>query len=207
MKLYYSTTSPYVRKAVTLAIETGLDQRIERIVSNVADPNDPISKANPLGKVPALVMDDGKMLYDSPVICEFLDSLHDKTKVFPASGEARWAALRYQALSDGILDAAVLRMLENKRPESERSAAWIDKQKTKVARTLDVLEDEAALLGGLDPQGALTIGNLSVGIALGYLDFRFESDNWRKDRPALADWYDSFSVRPSMMQTMPKEPA
>ena len=114
MKLCYSPTSPYVRKVVVTAMETGLEPGIERIANNVWDPATDIAATNPLGKVPALTTDDGAVLFDSPVICEYLDSLHDGAKLFPAAGPARWRALRQQALCDGILDAGILRMLEGR---------------------------------------------------------------------------------------------
>ncbi len=201
MKLRYSPTSPYVRKVMVTAIETGLDGGIERVPTNVWDPATDIGGDNPLGKVPALITAGGEVLYDSPVICEYLDSLHDGVKLFPGGGGARWTALRRQALADGILDAAVGRLLEGKRLDGERSDGWIDRLAGVVGRCLDVLEDEADALGD-----AVSIGHVSVGCALGYLDFRFPGDAWRTGRPALADWYDGFAERGSMVGTIPKDP-
>ena len=125
MKLRYSPTSPYVRKVTVLAMETGLDQRIERLptASSPDNPNPELGKENPLFKVPCLLTDDGLVLYDSPVICEYLDAQHGGRKWFPA-GNARWVALRQMALADGILDAALLRRYELLRPQAERSAGW-----------------------------------------------------------------------------------
>src|SRR3990167_1033017 len=111
MKLRYSPTSPYVRKVSVTLIETGLDKNIERVATSVWDPKTDIGKDNPLGKIPTLITDDGAVLYDSPVICEYLDGLHKGPKLFPASGEARWRALRLQALGDGMTDAGILRLL------------------------------------------------------------------------------------------------
>lgn len=203
MKLCYSPTSPYVRKVVVTAMETGLEPGIERIANNVWDPATDIAATNPLGKVPALTTDDGAVLFDSPVICEYLDSLHDGAKLFPAVGPARWRALRQQALCDGILDAGILRMLEGRlREEGMRSQMWMDRQAAAVGRALVVLEDEATSL-----DGDLTIGHIAVGCTLGYLDFRYADDNWRGDCPALADWYEGFAERPSMMATIPKDPS
>ena len=201
MKLRYSTTSPYVRKVTVVALETGLDERIERIATNTADPASDHDKDNPLGKVPALILDDGQRLYDSPVICEYLDSLHDGAKVFPAAGPERWQALRQQALADGILDAAVLRMLEQKRrPEPLRWDAWVALQGRKIGKALDQLEAEAEGLAG-----PLTIGRIAVACALGYLDFRAPDEDWRAGRPKLAQWFAAFSERPSMQATLPRE--
>lgn len=203
MKLRYSTTSPYVRKVTVVAIELGLDARIERIPTDTRDPQSGLSGDNPLGKVPALILDDGEVLYDSPVICEYLDSLHQGAKLFPAAGPARWRALRQQALCDGILDAAILRMLETKRrPEALRWPDSIAQQAGKVSRALDRLEAEAAQL-----DGPLTIGQIAAGCALEYLDFRFGEEDWRPAHPKLAAWQTKFAKRPAMQQTVPQDPA
>ncbi|MEK7820711.1 MAG: glutathione S-transferase N-terminal domain-containing protein, partial [Pseudomonadota bacterium] len=118
MKLRFSPTSPYVRKVCVVALETGLFARLDLAPTNVWAADTDIGRDNPLGKVPALATDGGEVLFDSPVICEYLDSLHDGAKLFPAAGGARWTALRRQALADGILDASVLRFLENRRKDS-----------------------------------------------------------------------------------------
>ncbi len=201
MKLCYSATSPFVRKVVVAAIELGLDGRIERQPTSAWDPATRLVEINPLSKVPALVTDSGEALYDSPVICEYLDSLGGG-KLFPAAGAARWAALRQQALADGIMDAGVSARMEMQRPAEKQSADWAARQKAAIRRALDALEAEAAALNG-----ALTIGQVAVGCALGYLDFRYEADEWRKGRPKLAAWYDGFARRPSMSTTVPKDPA
>ncbi len=203
MKLCYSPTSPYVRKVVVTAAERGLDDRIERIATNAHDPKSELSTINPLGKVPALILDDGTALYDSPVICEYLDSLGEGAGLLPPPGPARWTALRQQALADGIMDAAILRMLETvRRPEPLRWAGWIELQKGKVMRALDSLERHAG-----DLNGPPTLGQIAVGCALGYLDFRFAADNWRVGRPGLAAWYEGFARRPSMAASAPPENA
>lgn len=202
MKLRYSPTSPYVRKVMVTAIESGLDGAIERIATNVWDPESDIARDNPLGKVPALITDGGEVLFDSPVICEYLDSLHEGVKLVPPAGGARWRALRRQALADGILDAAVLRLLEGKREPAQQSAAWIERQKAAVERTLNALEDSAAGLGE-----EITIGHITIAVALGYLDFRYPDDDWRAGRATLAAWYQGFAQRPSMSQTVPEDPA
>lgn len=200
MKLRWSPTSPYVRKATATLIETGLEDRVERITTNAWDPATDLARDNPLGKVPALITDGGEVLYDSPVICEYLDSLHDGRKLFPRSGGDRWTALRRQALGDGIIDAAVFRLLEGRRPPELQSQPWVDRQRAVVSRGLDALEDEAGALGG-----AITIGHLAIACALGYLDFRFPGDDWRAGRPGLAAWYDSMTDRRSIRDTVPRE--
>ena len=143
-----------------------------------------------------------RLRYDSAVICEFLDTQHDGLKLFPPPGGARWTALRRQGLADGVLDAGIARRLEALRPEKERSASWSAKQAAVVDRGLDALEEEAV---GLD--GPLTIGQIAIGCALGWLQFRFPDDHWRDGRPALAGWYEVFSARRSMRETEPKIPS
>jgi glutathione S-transferase len=199
MKLRYAPTSPFVRKVLAVAHELGLEGRLERVPTNVWSPDTDIAQDNPLGKVPTLVTDEDGTLFDSPVICEYLDKL-GKDGLFPAPGPARWRALKLQALADGILDAAVLRRLEGLRPQSERSQKWVDRQSAAIARALDALEGLAA-----DWDGKVTIGELAVGCACGYLDFRFGHEDWRPGRPQLAEWWRGFAERPSMRATVLKE--
>jgi glutathione S-transferase len=201
VKLYYSPTSPYVRKVLVTAIEKGIESRIERIAINVWDPESPTLVPNPLGKIPSLITDDGDLLYDSPVICEYLDALRGPPRLLPAEGRARWQVLRRQALGDGLLDAGVARRLESNRPEDERSASWIGRQTAVIVRSLDALEAEADTL-----DGGVTLGEIAIGCALGWLDFRFAAEPWRNARPRLAEWYDRFAERPSMRATTPREP-
>lgn len=201
MKLRYSPTSPFVRKVTVTLVETGLEGRVERMPTDAFDPATDLGRDNPLGKVPALRLPGGEVLYDSPVICEYLDSLHDGIRLFPAVGGTRWTALRRQALGDGLMDAGVARRLEQKRLAGEQSPAWIERQRGAMTRVLDALEDEADGLAG-----TVTIGHIALACALGYVDFRFADDGWRNGRPALADWFEDFSARRSMMATMPKDP-
>ena len=200
MKLYFASASPYVRKVRVLAIETGLADRIElvKVTITPVGPDADLCAENPIGKIPTLARDDGGALYDSRVICEYLDTLHDGARMFPAHGEARWTALRKQALADGILDAAVnVRYEMFLRPESLRWSGWVDGQMGKVRRSLDELERE--------PLGeTVDIGTVSTACALGYLDFRFADEGWRDSRPKLAAWFEMFSTRPSMSETRPE---
>ncbi|HYG85720.1 MAG TPA: glutathione S-transferase N-terminal domain-containing protein [Azospirillum sp.] len=198
MKLRYSSTSPYVRKVMMVAIECGLDSSIELQNTDAWSAETDLPKDNPLGKVPALILDTGMVLYDSPVICEYLDTLHDGPRLFPPPGPARWTALRQQALADGICDAAILRRLEGNRPDGEKSAAWAERQRLAVARACDALEAEAASLPA-EP----TIGTLAILAALGYLDFRFGHEDWRPGRPALAAWFEKAAARDSVRRTAP----
>lgn len=200
MKMHFATASPYVRKVRVLAMETGLADRIElaKVAVTPVGPDSALCADNPIGKIPTLVRDDGSALYDSRVICEYLDSLHDGSRMFPESGDARWTALRRQALADGILDAAVNTRYETfLRPENFRWPDWMDGQMRKIRRSLDVLETE--------PLGdSVDIGTISIACALGYLDFRYADEGWRDTRPKLASWYDMFSSRPSMSETHPE---
>jgi glutathione S-transferase len=202
MKLRYSPASPYVRKVMILAYETGLEPRIERISTTVVPvkENADLSRENPLTKVPTLVTDDGQVLFDSPVICEYLDSQHAGAKLFPPAGAARWQALRLQALGDGILDAALLARYETAvRPQELQWRDWTDGQMRKIRQGLDSLEANVGELSGPP-----TIGTVAVACALGYLDFRFGGENWRASRPKLAAWYEDFAQRPSMKSTVPR---
>lgn len=199
MKLYYSATSPYVRKVNVFAIEAGLDEKIEKIVTNPWVMDARLLADNPLSKVPTLIIDDGTVLYDSRVICEYLDSVNSGQKLIPAAGMERWKALRLQALGDGILDAAVLRFLERKRPEAQQSSDWDADQQAAIQRALVCLENNID-----DWKKDLTIGQITVGCALGYLDFRFASENWRKNQPLLAKWHSAIAERTSMQKTQPQ---
>jgi len=140
------------------------------------------------------------VLYDSPVVCEYLDGLHDGDKLFPASGEARWRALRLQALGDGMTDAGIARLLESRRPGELQYGKWTKRQTTVVFRAMDALEAEIDEL-----EAGFGIGQIAVACSLGWLDFRFPDLGWRRDRPGLADWFEAVSERPSIMQTTPKE--
>ena len=166
--------------------------RLAPVPTNVWDAGTDIAEDNPLGKIPALFTDSGHILYDSPVICEYLDSLHDGANLFPSAGGARWTALRRQALADGILDAGVGRRLESRRPEDEQSANWIKRYQGVVARGLDALEGEAS-----DLQDRITIGHIAIGCMLGWLEFRFPDEDWA-GRPTGAQGLERGVLRPSV---------
>lgn len=200
MKLFFSPTSPYVRKVLVVALELGLDDQIQRLVTNPWDPETELTDYNPLGKVPALITDEDEVLFDSPVICEYLDSLHSGDKLIPPVGPARWHELRLQALADGVLDAAVLMRLEGLRPEEQQSKDWRSRQLNAIRRAVDVAESDSNLF-----DGAIKIGQISVACALAYLDFRLPEEDWRKGHPNLAHGYASWAARPAMQATMPPE--
>jgi glutathione S-transferase len=199
MKLHYSPTSPFVRKVNVLANELGIDDTLERVMTNPWEPDEVLLGNNPLSKVPTLITDEGLVLYDSPVICEYLDSEYGDHRFVPAAGEARWKTLRLQALADGLLDAAILRFLERKR--EVQSADWEATQLGAVVRALDVMEAEVGAWGE-----AFGIGQITAAVSLGYLDFRFADEDWRPDHPALAAWYAEVSQRPSLAGTVPRQP-
>ena len=199
LKLHSSPTSPYVRKVRVLLLETGLDAQVEHVITAVTptSPNAALNMDNPLGKVPALQIEAGMALYDSPVICEYLDSLHDGAKMFPTPGPARWRALRRQALGDGLLDAAILGRYETAlRPGEKLWPEWMEAQMQKIDRSLVAMDWEA---GDLD--GIVDIGTITFACALGYLEFRYGDMDLRVTRPALAAWYDAFAQRPAMRAT------
>lgn len=196
MKLFYSATSPYVRKVMACAIARDIDKRIELIPTNPHESPAALVAENPLSKVPCLVTDDGFALFDSPLICEYLDQIGDALPLFPASGAARWVALRYQAMGDGILDAAVAARMESVKPKEAARDAFIARQMQAIDRTLAMLES--------DPPGKmLDIGSIAIACALGYLDFRFAARDWRKSSPNLAAWFDEFSKDPAFARTVP----
>ena len=196
MKLFYSPSSPFVRKVMACAIARGLDQRIEKLPTNPHQSPADLLAANPLSKVPGLVTDDGIGLFDSPVICEYLDSLGSAPPMFPPAGPARWRALRFQAMADGIMDAAVARRMEQGRPREDARDGAMARQKAAVTRSLDLLESDL-------PGTALEIGSIAVACALGYLDFRFAAEPWREGRPKLAAWFAAMEKHPAIAQTAP----
>ena len=199
MKIFFSPASPFVRKCMVIAHELGLVDRIEKLPS-AAGPvarDQTIIRSNPLGQVPTFITDDGQALFDSRVVCEYLNDLGGGT-FFPA-GKARWPVLAEQAMADGMLGAALLARYETVlRPEALRWDGWVEGQRGKVRDGLALIEKNAAGL-----EGRLDIGTITIGCALGYLDFRFPDLDWRASHPATAKWFEGFSQRPSMQATKP----
>ncbi|EHL98848.1 glutathione S-transferase protein [Acetobacteraceae bacterium AT-5844] len=196
MKLFYSASSPYVRKVMICAILRGLDDRIERISTNPHVSPPELLAMNPLSKVPCLVPSDELPIFDSPVICEYLDSLGTASPLYPDPGPDRTGALVMQALADGIMDAAVARRLQQPWPQDEGRQAYDSRQKAAIERSLDWLEKHP-------PGGLRDIGAISVACALGYLDFRFGGEPWRDTRPKLAAWFAKVSSYPALIDTAP----
>jgi glutathione S-transferase len=198
MKLYYSPTSPYVRKVRVVAIEKGLADRVALVLANPWPDPAAVAAVNPLGKVPALVTDDGLALYDSPVICEYLDSLVPAAPLIPRSGSGRWQVLRCQALCDGILDAAVGIVLERRRPEAERSMASQERSADAIRRSVTALAAELR-----PPGAAFDLGQIAVAVALGYIEFRLGDLDLGTGRSAIRDWWIAMRERPSLVATRP----
>jgi len=200
MQLFYSPASPFVRKVMACAIEREIDQQIEKRPTNPhASPPELIAH-NPLSKVPCLVTGDGVALFDSPLICEFLDSVGEAAPMFPrAQSPLRWQALKLQALGDGVLDAVVGRRMAGQQPREAARDAWVARQRAVVERSLDLLEAEP-------PHKAVDIGTITIACALGYQDFRFAAEPWRDRRPKLAAWFAAFAETPGIARTVPKEP-
>jgi len=201
MELFYSPNSPYARKARIIIQELDLEPRVKQTA--VALPADAKLRAiNPLGKIPALLLDDGSVIYDSPVICEYLDDL-GQGKFFPRAGffreaQGRWRALTLQALGDGLADAVVRRTQEMRLDDDKRSAEVIRRQTTAIEAAFAVA-DRAAPKFPAEP----TIGEIAIACAIGYLDLRAPFDGWRERYPQLAQWLEIFSQRPSAQATKP----
>jgi glutathione S-transferase len=203
MKLLYGGLSPFVRKVMIVAHEKGVAERLERVPApvNPLQPLDLAIAVNPLGKIPALTLDDGTVLYGSTVVAEYLDSLDGAPRFFPQNG-TRWAALRRNALGDGILEAGTLARIEGLRPEDKQWSTWRDVQRLKVTNALDAADREEADLATDDP----TIGEVALICALGWLDVRLPDVAWREGRPALEAWFAKVSERPAVVQTAPQLP-
>jgi glutathione S-transferase len=197
MKLRYSPTSPFVRKVWVSVLEAGLADRIERVEVSPRNPDDVRNSPNPLGKIPCLITDDDMVLFDSPVIVEYLDGQHDGARLVPESGPARWQALSRQALGDGMLDNIIAIFIESLRKPERQSRGWIAHNKASVERVVDALEAEAD-----DLAGAVDIGRITIAVALAFLDQHFPDEDWRGAHPRLAAWFDEFDKRPSMTETV-----
>jgi len=199
VKLFWSTASPYARKVLACAIAREIDRQIELVPTKVQLSEPALLAVNPLSKIPCLVTDDGASLFDSPVICEYLDSIEDGTlPMFPRSGGPRWRALKQQAMADGILDAAVPLRRELMNPRDAARDAWIARQRAAISRTVDELEKDP-------PHAAIDIGSIAVACALGYLDFRFGGEPWRPAHPRLSAWFAEFSGNAPIARTVPRE--
>jgi glutathione S-transferase len=195
MKLFYSPTSPYVRKVMVSAMACGLEGQITKLPTNPWESPPELLAENPLSKVPCLVTEDGVALFDSAVICEYLDNV-GAGALFPPPGAGRWRALKLQAIGDGLMDAAILRRQEQGRPAEAARQAAIERYQAAVTRALDALEQDP-------PPDHLDIGTITIACALGYLDFRFSHEDWRPNRPHLAKWFEGMAQRAEIAATAP----
>jgi glutathione S-transferase len=205
MKLHWSPRSPFVRKVMIAAHERGVAGRLDcvRTVAATSKPHAELMKDNPLSKIPTLVLDDGTVLYDSPVICEYFDAIGDAetSKLFPTEPKMRLLALRRQALGDGFLDLLVL--LRDERTRAQPSQARLASATVRKQAVLESLEIEAAELGA----SQFGIGHIAIGCTLCYLDFRYADENWRDSHPRLAKWHVGFAARASVLATEPIDDA
>lgn len=204
MKLLYQTHSPYARKVLVLAHEAGLADRLD-VVHHETSPtlrNPEVAATNPLGKVPVLVLEDGFALFDSTVICEYLDALHDGPKFVPPSGRKRFSTLRLQALSQGICEAGIaVRHETERRPQAYRYPAMRDGQTEKLVAAYDYLErDGIAAWLAEGPSAPTDLGQIALATALSWIEFRGLPE-FEPNRPLLSGWYRQFAGRPSMLAT------
>jgi len=201
MILHWSPRSPYVRKAMIAIGEMGLQDRVRtvRTVAGGTTPHRELMKINPVGKIPTLELPDGTAIYDSPVIIEYLDTLHDGPKLYPAAWPERLTALRRHALGQGMLDTTLPLLGEGFRPPERQSEPHKELWRAKLIACVQALETEADALAA----SRFTVGHLAIGVALGYLDFRFAPLSWRDGHPRLAAWHETFNARPSVQANMP----
>ncbi len=196
MLLHYSPASPYARKVRMCIHQLGLEEQVKTVVTNPWDTPD-FHAVNPLGKIPALVRDDGRVLYDSPVICEYLAFLAGDEQLFPALGDERWEALRLQALADGMADAAVRWVVDGRLPEDEQSPTMLRRQQQALTASLVLLEQMNL------PVQPVTIGDWAVVAAVGYIHFRQVCMGWEEAYPSLAEWWERVQQHPAVVATDP----
>ncbi len=201
MILHWSPRSPYVRKVMIAAHEMGLQDRltIVRTVAGGTTPHLELMKINPVGKIPTLELEDGTAIYDSPVIIEYLDTLHTGHRLYPQAWPQRLTALRRHALGQGMLDSALPLLAEGFRPPERQSEPHKALWRAKLHACVAALEHEADALAS----SPFSVGHLAIGVALAYLDFRFDSLRWRDGHPRLAAWHAGFNARPSVQANMP----
>ncbi len=200
MKLLYAVNSPYARKVRIVAIEKHIDITLQEVL--LSDPNNPVSQYNPLGKVPVLVLDDDEALYDSRVIVEFLDHRTPVAHLIPQDHTSKIAVRRWEALADGICDAAVAAMMEQRKPEEQQSQTTIDRQLGKVTAGLEKLNADIAKKKWCVNE-TFSLADIALGCALGYVDLRHKQLNWQDNYSALAKHYSILVKRPSFKETMP----
>jgi len=194
MKLLTSHASPYARKCRITAIEKGI--KLEEELVNPMEEPEKLNHINPLGKIPCLVYGEGKTLFDSPVICAYLDDIGDNPRLMPKNGPAHWAMRRHEAIADGILDSALGLVHEYRKPEEKHFDLWIQRWGCAIDRSLSQLDTEIDQLSG-----EISAAQIALGCAIGYLQFRLGKNDWVGPYPELSAWYNEFSNRPSMQRT------
>jgi len=201
MKLLSAPASPYSRKVRIVLAEKRIDCEVERV--DVQPQDNPVNTHNPLGKIPTLLLDDGTALFDSRVIVEFLDNLTANSRLIPQDNRERIAVRRWEALADGVLDAGLLIRYESLRPESERSAAWTEKQAARMRRGLALMESELGTRAWCQNE-RYTLADIALGCCLGWIGFRKPAGiDWAVDHPALARHYEKLMERPAFADTVP----
>ncbi len=200
MKLLYTPNSPYARKVRIVAIEKHIELELQEVV--LGDPNSPLTQYNPLGKVPTIVFDDGTALYDSRVIVEYLSARTPVNHLLPSEHKLKIEVLRWEALADGVCDAAVAIMLEQRKPEAQQSEAVLTKQQLKIDAGLAALNKEISKKKWCVNE-TFSLADISVGCLLGYIDLRLKQFNWQDQYPNLAKHFTILSKRPSFKETMP----
>ncbi|MEN8131463.1 MAG: glutathione S-transferase N-terminal domain-containing protein [Pseudomonadota bacterium] len=204
MKLYYSNTSPYSRKVRLVIFEKCLDAQVEEVVVNPFEDNPELNAANPLGKIPVLLFDDDETLFDSPVICRYLDGLSNQHPLIPQEDKQQWLTMRWEALADGMTDAVYNLVMERRRPASEQSPTWIGRWAAEIQRVLQHMDQRVSEL-----DGDISLAQLAVAASIGYLDLRIPELLYETqcpqvaEYPRLLEWYEKIATRPSMMATRP----
>jgi glutathione S-transferase len=202
MKLIGSLTSPYVRKVRIVLAEKKVDY--ELVIDSPWVEGSQVAALNPLGKVPVLVLDDASTLFDSRVIAEYLDTVAPNNRLIPVSGRERISVKRWEALADGVLDAAVAALLESRRPYGERSSSWLERQLGKTANGLRAMSDELGQQAWCHGN-SFSLADIAVGCALGYVSFRLDDIRWTEQYPNLAQLYGKLMKRPAFADTVPRD--
>lgn len=208
MKLFWTPASPFVRKVMVVAMELDLEPQIsihptfwphEWGTRTIAFDSEFVA-ANPIGRIPTLVTDEGVAIAESNWICDYFQKKVGMPLLIPAGGKERWQCVRLVGVADGALEAMIARRAENLRPPAEQSKDFLSKQRERIARCFDTLEAEIQTM-----QTELSLAQITAAVACGYMEFRYPADEWRANRPELSGWYDAFSQRPSMVKTLPTE--
>lgn len=199
MQIHYSPTSPYARNVRATAIEKGIHALIDWLAVDPFAGDPELDARNPLGKVPVLVLDDGRAIFDSRVICEYLDSIGTGPALLPQDAIARSEAATRQALANGVMDAAFLTVMEQRRPVPQRSTTWLARWEASILRAVSAMERQQR------PAGRFDLGDIAAAVALGYLDLRLSTMDWRSRASGLAAWHADVLGRSSLAHTAPAQ--